>query len=44
MLMPNSAMFNGILIYSFWAGIDGSQPGGLTFTNYTRGVVGNTTP
>ena len=42
--IPNNPAFAGLKLYSYWANFDASQPGGLTFTNGVRGVVGTTLP
>ncbi len=42
--IPNNAAFAGLKLYSYWANFDATQPGGLTFTNGTRGVVGTENP
>lgn len=42
--IPNTTAFNGLRLYSYWANLDSTQPGGLTFTNGVRGVIGSTAP
>jgi len=42
--IPNSSAFSGLKIYSYWANLDATQPGGVTFTNGVRGVVGTENP
>lgn len=42
--IPNTPIFNGLMIYSYWANLDSTQPGGVTFTNGVRGVVGSENP
>ena len=38
--LPNTTAFDGLKIYGFWANFDASQPGGLTFTNGVRMIIG----
>ena len=42
--IPNTNAFHGLNIYSHWAHFDSTQPGGVTFTNYVRAVVGGSNP
>ena len=38
--LPNSSVYNGVLIYGHWYDLDANAPGGLTVSDYTRLVIG----
>jgi serine protease AprX len=38
--LPNSAALDGAKLYGTWIGFDTSEPGNLTFSGYTRMIVG----
>jgi hypothetical protein len=38
--VPNVAAYDGIRVYGRWAQLNVTQPGGITFSNYTRMIVG----
>ena len=40
--IPNNASLDGAIVYGQWFQIDTSEPGNLTFSNYTRMIVGLT--
>jgi hypothetical protein len=39
--LPSTTAFNGLKIYGYWANFDSTQPGGITFTNYVRMIIGS---
>jgi len=40
MMLPNTTTFDGLKVYGYWANLDASQPGGMTFTNGIRLIIG----
>ena len=40
--IPNDPLFNGYKMHGQWLTIDASEPGNLTFSNYTTMTVGGT--
>lgn len=42
--IPNTAAFNGLMIYGQWFQLDGTQPGGLSASNYVRALIGQQLP
>jgi hypothetical protein len=40
LVVPNTAANDGLKVYGTWIALDPSEPGDLTFSNYTRMIVG----
>lgn len=40
LVVPNTAANDGLKVYGTWITLDPNEPGGLTFSNYTRMIVG----
>ncbi|MCR9247618.1 MAG: S8 family serine peptidase [bacterium] len=38
--VPNTTIYDGLIINGYWAALDSNAAGGLTFTNYTRAIIG----
>ena len=41
--IPNTTAYDGLIINGYWAALDSNAAGGLTFTNYVRSIIGQTT-